>query len=87
MSNESENTLWQVFSAYKIPTTNDYLRINFKHIENYEDFLKTITNRSNHNFNTPVSKTDRILTLSTCYDDDQKVVIHAKLIKQEKKSS
>lgn len=86
MSNENENTLWQVFSAYKIPTTNDYLRINFKHIENYETFLKTITDRSNHNFNTPVSKQDRILTLSTCYDDFEKVVIHAKLIKKEQKN-
>jgi sortase B len=86
MSNERENTMWQVFSVYKIPTTNDYLRINFKHIENYENFLKMITDRSNHAFNTPVSKTDRILTLSTCYDDYEKVVVHAKLIKQEKKS-
>lgn len=43
LSTEEENTLWQVFSVYKI------------------------------------------LTLSTCYNDSHKVVLHAKLIKREKK--
>ncbi|MCI8575867.1 MAG: class B sortase [Bacilli bacterium] len=85
MSTTKENTLWQVFSAYKIPTTNDYIRINFKHIENYQTFLTTIKERSNYDFKTPVTNTDRILTLSTCYDDQEKVVVHAKLIKKETK--
>ena len=26
---ESENTMWKVFSVYHIPTTSDYLQIDF----------------------------------------------------------
>ena len=29
ISTETENTLWQVFSVYKIPTTNDYIQTDF----------------------------------------------------------
>ena len=39
--------------------------------------------RSVHNFNTNVASTDYILTLSTCYKTDERVVVHAKLIKKE----
>ena len=42
-----------------------------------------LINRSSHNFNTSVSENDNVLTLSTCYNDDDKVVLHAKLIKKE----
>ncbi len=85
LSTEYENTLWQVFSVYKIPTTNDYLKINFVYEDNFIEFANTLINRSQYNFDTGVNKDDKILTLSTCYDDKEKVVLHAKLIKREKK--
>lgn len=85
LSTEYENTLWQVFSVYKIPTTNDYLKINFKDEEEFTNFTNKLIGRSEHNFNTAVSSTDKILTLSTCYDDTDKVILHAKLIKREAK--
>lgn len=44
-----------------------------------------LLNRSEHNFNTTISENDRILTLSTCYNKTDKVVLHAKLIKREEK--
>ena len=44
-----------------------------------------IKNRSSHNFNTNVTSTDIILTLSTCYNNNEKMVVHAKLIKKEVK--
>ena len=44
-----------------------------------------IKNRSSHNFNTNVISTDNILTLSTCYNNNEKMVIHAKLIKETNK--
>ena len=37
------------------------------------------------NFNTNVNINDKILTLSTCYNDDEKMVVHAKLIKYNNK--
>ena len=84
LSTESENTLWQVFSVYKIPTTNDYIQIDFLDDE-YLSFLNMLKERSQYSFNTGISVDDKILTLSTCYDDNDKVVLHAKLIKREKK--
>ena len=41
-----------------------------------------ILNRSNFNFNTSINENDNILTLSTCYNKTEKVVLHAKLIKK-----
>lgn len=83
LSTEYENTLWQVFSVYYIPTTSDYLQVNF--ISDYEflEFVNMLKNRSFYNFNTSISADDRILTLSTCYNKQEKVVLHAKLIKRE----
>lgn len=84
MSTEYENTLWQVFSVYRIPTTSDYLQIYFSDNE-FLSFAQMLINRSNYNFNTSINSNDRILTLSTCYNDNDKVVLHAKLIKRERK--
>jgi len=42
-----------------------------------------LINRSFYNFNMSVQESDNILTLSTCYIDYEKVVLHAKLIKKE----
>lgn len=82
---EYENTLWQVFSVYHIPTTSDYIQTSFKDDSDFESFANMLLNRSAHNFNTTISASDRILTLSTCYDKTDKVVLHAKLIKREAK--
>ena len=85
LSTEYENTLWQVFSVYRIPTTNDYMRIEFFNNEDFLEFANMLIERSSHNFNTTISENDKILTLSTCYDTEDKVVMHAKLIKKESK--
>lgn len=85
ISTPYHNTLWQVFSVYKIPTTNDYIKVNFKNDYEFKEFYTTMLNRSQHNFNTNVTNKDKILTLSTCYNDNDKVVLHAKLIKKETK--
>lgn len=85
LSSENENTLWQVFSVYKIKTTSDYLDINFNNDLEYNNFINLITSRSFYNFKASVTSKDKILTLSTCYNYQDKVVMHAKLIKKENK--
>lgn len=85
ISTETENSLWQVFSVYRIPTTSDYLQTNFNDDIEYQNFLDMIKDRSGHNFDTNVASTDNILTLSTCYNNSDKMVVHAKLIKKENK--
>lgn len=85
LSTETENTLWQVFSLYRIKTTSDYLQINFSSDEEFQDFLTKLKDRSQYKFDTKLSSKDKIITLSTCYDQKDKIVMHAKLIKTEKR--
>ena len=85
ISTEKENSLWQIFSTYHIPTTSDYLQTNFDSDNEYQEFLNIIKDRSSYNFNTSVNNNDNILTLSTCYSNSDKMVVHAKLIKKEQK--
>lgn len=72
---------WKIFSIYVIPKTNDYLIANFSNSEKYQEFLNLITERSIHDFNTPVASTDKIITLSTCSNNGKnRLVIHAVLL-------
>lgn len=70
----SNTFTFQIFSIYIIETTDDYLDINMQ--EGYDLFI----NRSIYNFNIQVTNEDKILTLSTCYNNQKKLVLHAKLI-------
>lgn len=83
ISNEYENSLYQIFSVYVIQTENYYITPRFDTNKDYQDFLDIMKGRSIYNFNTNIGTNDRIITLSTCYDDDRKTVVHAKLIKRE----
>lgn len=76
LSTETENTLWQIFSIYRIPTTNDYIQVKFSSNNEFLKFTNKLLNRSVHNFNTTLNENDKILTLSTCYNDTDKVVTH-----------
>ena len=83
LSTLTENTLWQVFSVYHIPTTSDYLQTEFSSDTEFLEFVNMLKDRSQYVFNVEFSETDKILTLSTCYNDEERVVLHAKLIKKE----
>lgn len=85
LSTKDYNYLFEVFSLYKIKTTRDYLNINYQNAEEYEKFLQKIKNRSAHTFSVEVTKEDKIITLSTCYNIEEKTVLHAKLIKRQKR--
>ena len=85
ISTEEANLVYKVFSLYVIPTTSDYLYINFDNLDSYQAFLDKIIKRSCYNFETEVNSSNRIITLSTCYNKKEKLVIHGKLIKEEKR--
>lgn len=86
LSTEYENTLWQVFSVYITPVVNDYIQIEFNNSDTYLEFLNMIQKRSAYTFDVSLNNLDKILTLSTCYNDNERVVMHAKLIKMEVKN-
>lgn len=77
-STESANAIWQVFSIYKIETTDDYLKPGLQGSELLE-LVEKLKSRSVYNFEVPFTESDRMLTFSIKYDDKNIVAIHAKL--------
>lgn len=81
LSTGNKSTLWQVFSVYHVPTTSDYIQVKFDSDEEFKTWADTMQARSYYSFNTSVSEGDKVLTLSTCYGQTERMVMHAKLIK------
>ncbi len=78
---ENEKCIYKVFSIYEIESENYYIKTEFSDDNNFEQFVKTIKERSIKEFNIDVSKDDNILTLSTCANNNKyRVVLHAKKI-------
>ena len=73
---------WLVFSVYSINVTSDYLYTNFNTNEEYQKFLNMITDRSMYYFGVPVYTDNKILTLSTCLDNNKRLVVHAVLLSE-----
>ncbi len=76
----TENTTvrYQVFSVYRIPNTNDYLRTLFRNDNDFLEFITMLKNRSVYNFGTEISEKNQIITLSTCIGKGDRMVLHAK---------
>lgn len=87
LSNERYNTMWQIFSIYKTPNTNDYLITNFNNETEFNIFIRNALTRSIYDFKTNITNNDKILTLSTCNGSKVKLVVHAKLIKIQEKEN
>lgn len=76
------NTMWQIFSIYKIEAESYYITTDFASDQSFETFIKKMKDRSIYNFGIDVTKDDKILTLSTCYNDNGiRLVVQAKLVK------
>ncbi len=73
--------IYKVFSAYLIDAEVYYLKTDFIDSNSYQKFLDVIKNRNIISVDNSVEPTDKIITLSTCTDDNMgRKVIHAKLI-------
>lgn len=84
LSTPKENTMWQVFSTYKIKAEDYYLQTKFSSDSEYQTWLNDMRRRSQFNYGISVSTSDKVLTLSSCFDTNgTRVVLHAKLIKKE----
>ena len=81
------NTMWQIFSIYKVEAESYYITTDFGTKESYATFIKKMKDRSIYDFGIDVTTDDKILTLSTCYNDNGiRLVVQAKLVKiQERK--
>lgn len=76
-----ERIIFEVFSVYTLKKTNDYLYIDFSNYSDYQKYLDKSLKRSVKKFKAVPSVYDKIITISTCYTDDQhRLVVQAKRI-------
>ena len=73
---------YQVFSVYEVEKEEYYITTDFESTD-LQEFINTIKSRSKHNFKVDVTTDDKILTLSTCSNDNRyRTVLHAVKIKE-----
>lgn len=77
-----ENLTWKIFSVYSINVTSDYLQTTFDSNDEWLEFTSTLKTRSDYEFDTEVKEDDKILTLSTCLENNRRLVVHAVLVKE-----
>lgn len=85
ISTPSVNMSYQIFSVYKIEEESYYIQTDFTTDDVYLEFLNTIKERSKYDFNVVLGASDKIITLSTCANDKERYVVHAKLIKKSER--
>lgn len=85
ISTPSVNMSYQIFSVYKIDEESYYIQTDFTSDDVYLEFLNTIKGRSKYDFNVVLNESDKIITLSTCANDKERYVVHAKLIKKSER--
>lgn len=85
ISTPSVNMSYQIFSVYKIEEESYYIQTDFTSDSEYFEFLNTIKERSKYDFNVVLNESDKIITLSTCANDKERYVVHAKLIKKSER--
>lgn len=81
--NLTTNMKWRIFSIYQVKKTSDYIETEFEDDRSFIQFIEMITERSMYDFKVPVTKNDHILTLSTCANNNKRLVVHAVLINEE----
>lgn len=74
---------FEIFSAYKVDYTTDYLVTTLETSRAKKDFIDLIRNRSLFKSNVSVEIDDKILTLSTCTgSNNRRLVVHAVLLEE-----
>ena len=86
ISTPKKNTLWQIVSIYVIPSESYYLTHTFENNKTHQKYIDTMLSRSIYDFKQDVTTKDKLLTLSTCLDNNgNRIVVQAKLILEEKR--
>ncbi|WP_187118953.1 class B sortase [Bacillus marasmi] len=75
---------WEIFSVYT-DTDTKWLKTSFSTAEEFAKYIKIVSAQSLIKVPTEVDYEDTLLTLSTCtnVDEDERIIIHAKLIEKE----
>lgn len=83
ISTPNTNYIYQIFSIYTIESESYYIQTDFYTSEEKQKWIDVMVSRNTaKNINAIVDVNDKILTLSTCYNDDGiRIVVQAKLLK------
>ncbi len=82
-STPTENMVFQIFSIYTIKSEAYYLTSKFYSETTKMEWINTMKQRNIAPINVDVGADSKMITLSTCLDDNGgRVVVHAKLIKK-----
>ena len=88
ISSLTMNYVYQIFSIYTIDAESYYIKTEFNTNEDKQDWITEMNNRNTSIIYSPANINDKIITLSTCLNNDNgRVVVHAKLIKQQTKET
>ena len=81
LATENETNIYEVFATYKIEVEDYYIKSSFQSNDEYLEFLNTLKKRSNYDYGVNLDENDSILTLSTCYSNNNyRIVLHAKKV-------
>lgn len=84
ISTPKENMIFQIFSIYTIQEESYYITSTFYSEEQKQTWLDTMKTRNIAPIDTSVNTNDKILTLSTCENNEGgRIVVQAKLIRKE----
>lgn len=88
ISTPNINYVYQIFSIYTIQSEAYYIKTKFNNDDSKSKWINTMNERDTSIIDSPANIDDKIITLSTCLNDDGgRVVVHAKLIKQQIKET
>ena len=88
LSTPKENMIFQIFSIYTIQKEGYYITPNFSSRGKKQKWLDVMKQRNIAPIDTEVNIDDKILTLSTCQNNQGgRVVVQSKLIKRQKRNS
>lgn len=79
---ETKEYTYEIFSTYRIDNEEYYITTDFASDNEYINFLSTIKKRSNKYYEVSLNEQDQILTLSTCANNNKRIVVHAKKVKE-----
>lgn len=85
-ANSSGITDWKIFSVYTIPAETRYIQTTFSNDEEYQIWAEEMAGRSRHNLGYKFKENEKIITLSTCYDNvrNLRLVVHASYLGKHK---
>lgn len=83
LTTKNEQSVWRVFAVFTTSVDFNYIQTTFANDAEFLGMVREMQDKSFCDFGVDVGADDRIITLSTCTDDADRLVLCAKLIKSD----